>query len=417
MSSCSCSCLWHNYRLFLRSRAARLVGAKRGPSSGPRSRPGLSRTICSFATGNCFQPSKRETGTIQKQKYALLTAKEHRLATSGEHKERNVLVSWNFERSFSRSNCCEHWRRSDFDDFTWFSEYMVDHIGLVLITAFLGNHKLKGFQEILNVLSKTERADLFKAIADFCLANTSPLATAGTKIYNWIHSKKWAKKDIVLYVKGASSLRNKQNESTLNIFFFAIGRNLQFFNCHEFVMFSDRHQLSKSPFQWFDSIKITPVERLKILSRASSTFIPGASTWFRESPFLNFQLEPCADALILAEPCWETNMAESESSIWLISSDNSKRVWHICLKKKTLSTSNRCFQLWFVAQFLPQKRNREFEKKWHWNANTFKELRSFGLKDTFCRLKDLCLTIYLVWSNKMSRTESKKQCFNLSRDY
>ena len=28
-------------------------------------------------------------------------------------------------------------------------------------------------------------------------------------------------------------------------------------------MFSDRHQLSKSSFQWFDSIKITPVERLK----------------------------------------------------------------------------------------------------------------------------------------------------------
>ena len=48
-----------------------------------------------------------------------------------------------------------------------------------------------------------------------------------------------------------------------------------------------------------------------------------------------------------------------------------------------------------------QNRNHEFEKNWHWNAKNFKEPRSFGLKDTFCRLKRLCLTIYLVWSNEM----------------
>ena len=48
-----------------------------------------------------------------------------------------------------------------------------------------------------------------------------------------------------------------------------------------------------------------------------------------------------------------------------------------------------------------QNRNHDFEKNWHWNANTFKEPRSFGLKDTFWRLKHLCLTIYLVWSNEM----------------
>ena len=36
--------------------AARQVGAKRGPSSGPRSRPGLSKTICSLAIGSCSRP-------------------------------------------------------------------------------------------------------------------------------------------------------------------------------------------------------------------------------------------------------------------------------------------------------------------------------------------------------------------------
>ena len=213
--------------------------------------------------GNNFQPSKRETCAVQKQKYALLTAKKHRLATSGESRERNVLVAWYFERRSSRNNCCEHWRWSDSDDFPSFCENMVDQNGIVLITAFLSDHKLKNYQEILNLLSKTERIELFKAVVDFCLAKTSPLATAGMKIYKWIHSKQWAEKDFVFYVKGASSVRNKVEELTLNISLFTIGRNLQFFNCHELVMFSDRHQLSKSSFQWFDSIKITPVERLK----------------------------------------------------------------------------------------------------------------------------------------------------------
>jgi len=60
---------------------------------------------------------------------------------------------------------------------------MADQNGIVLITAFLSDHKLKGFQEILNLLSKAERIELFKAVVDFCLAKTSPLATAGTKIY------------------------------------------------------------------------------------------------------------------------------------------------------------------------------------------------------------------------------------------
>ena len=102
--------------------------------------------------------------------------------------------------------------------------------------------------------------------------------------------------------------------------------------------------------------------------------------------------------------CWLSNVEKQTWHSHNRRSDSSREITpklrHICLKW-TPSTSNRGFQLWFVAQFLPQNRNREFEKKWHWNANTFKEPRSFGLKDTFCRLKHLCLTIYLVWSNEM----------------
>ena len=54
--------------------------------------------------------------------------------------------------------------------------------GIFLITAFLSDHKLKSFPEILNFLSEAERLELFKAAVDFCLTKTSPLATAGTKI-------------------------------------------------------------------------------------------------------------------------------------------------------------------------------------------------------------------------------------------
>ena len=50
--------------------------------------------------------------------------------------------------------CCEHWRRSDFDDFTSFYENIVHQNGIVLITAFLSDHKLQGFQEILKLLEE-----------------------------------------------------------------------------------------------------------------------------------------------------------------------------------------------------------------------------------------------------------------------
>ena len=95
---------------------------------------------------------------------------------------------------------------------------------------------------------------------------------------------------------------------------------------------------------------------------------------------------------------WHSHNRRSESSREVSPNECGIYAWN---KHIQLSTSNRCFQLWFLVKFFPQNRNHEFEKKWHWNANTFKEPRSFGLKDTFCRQKHLCLTIYLIWSNEM----------------
>ena len=246
--------------------------------------------------------------------------------------KKNVLVSWNFERSFSRSNCCEHWRRSDFEDFTSFCENVADQKIIVLITVFLSAHKLESFQEILNLLSKSERIEMFKAVVVFCVTKSSALATARTKIYKWIHSKKWTKKDFVFFIKGSSSVRKKQDELTLNISVFTIGRILQFFSCQKFVMFSDGHQLSKSLFQWFDSIKITPVERLKKFVPRFICIYCWCLHLISWKSFLEFSTWALCRRFDVVEQCWETNMAQSQSSIWLISWDKSKSLWHICLK-------------------------------------------------------------------------------------
>ena len=56
---------------------------------------------------------------------------------------------------------------------------MAHQNGIDLITAFLSDHTLKGFQENLKLLSKSERMEVFKNFVDFCLAKMSPFATAG----------------------------------------------------------------------------------------------------------------------------------------------------------------------------------------------------------------------------------------------
>ena len=145
----------------------------------------------------------------------------------------------------------------------------------------------------------------------------------------------------------------------LKISVFTNGRILQFFNCHKLLKFPARHQLSESSVKPFDSIEIPSVECLKKISRTSSTFFTGACTWIPESLFLIFQHELFADALMLAEPCRETNMARSQPPTWLIFWNNSKRLWLMCLIKK-LKTSKSWLKLWFVANFFPPIENREF---------------------------------------------------------
>ena len=86
-----------------------------------------------------------------------------------------------------------------------------------------------------------ERIERFNAVCDFPWQKSALLAKAGTLIYISIHSTKWAEKDFGLYVEGASSGRIKQDGTMLKLSVFTIGRNLQFFNCPKFVMFSDRH--------------------------------------------------------------------------------------------------------------------------------------------------------------------------------
>ena len=67
-------------------------------------------------------------------------------------------------------------------------------------------------------------------------------------------------------------------------------------------MFSKRHQLNESPFQWIDACN-NKVNRTteKLCFRASTTFIARDSTGYRENAFLHFKIEACADVLILAE--------------------------------------------------------------------------------------------------------------------
>ena len=111
----------------------------------------------------------------------MLTAKKHRLATSGEIKETfwfHEILSAAFQEVIAVS--------IDEGQIFITSHHFAKIWPIkttVLITAFLSDHKLKGFQEILSLLSKAERIEMFKATVGFCLAKTSPSATGGTKIY------------------------------------------------------------------------------------------------------------------------------------------------------------------------------------------------------------------------------------------
>ena len=90
------------------------------------------------------------------------------------------------------------------------------------------------------------------AFATVAWQKVPTLAKAGTKIDIRIQSTILAQNHFVLYVGDVFSLGNKKDEIMLKISLFTFGRNLQFFNCHDFVRFSDRHHLTKSSFQRFD---------------------------------------------------------------------------------------------------------------------------------------------------------------------
>ena len=168
-------------------------------------------------------------------------------------------------------------------------------------------------------------------------------ANAGTKIYPWIYIV--GGKNFVFYVEGAYSVWNNHDEFLLKNVFCTILLKLQFLTCHKFAVFSDSHQLSELPFQWFDPIKwIMSVERL-------DNFVPALP--------LYLSLEPPRDIakvlstifnLSLAQTIWcslpnsEKQTCKSQLSIWLIFRGYCKRVWHMHQITK-LTTSNRCFHI------------------------------------------------------------------------
>ena len=123
---------------------------------------------------------------------------------------------------------------------------MANQNGIVSIAAPLSNHKLNGFKEILNLLSEAKRRGLMKTVSDCCLAKNATFSKRRNKDLPLITKYVVGKERFFLYVEGASSVRNNQDELLLKILVLTFGRNLQFFNCHIFVMFSDRHQLSES---------------------------------------------------------------------------------------------------------------------------------------------------------------------------
>ena len=67
-----------------------------------------------------------------------------------------------------------------------------------------------------------------------------------------------------------------------------------------------------------------------------------------------------------------------------------------------LITSNGCIQIWFVAKNFPQNINREYDINGRYNASIFEAPQSFGLNDSFFKLKHLCLTIDLVSDNEIN---------------
>ena len=124
----------------------------------------------------------------------------------------------------------------------------------VFIAALLGDHKLNGFKEILNLRSKTERIEkIIEGRLWLSSGEKCQLQQTQEKIYPWIYIV--GRKSFVFYVEGVYSVWNNHDELLLKNVFCTILLKLQFLTCHKFAVFLDSYQLSELPFQWFDPIK------------------------------------------------------------------------------------------------------------------------------------------------------------------
>ena len=188
----------------------------------------------------------------------------------------------------------------------------------------------------------------------------------------------------------------KYSDELLKVPVLTLGCNLQFFTWQKFVMFADSHQLTESWLQRFDLIKnYANQSGGKFLSRCFHCYY----SWRFHIISWKSCLELSIRTLCRRFDVSRTMLRNKLGSVPILKLTTvcgySKRMWHMHLMIN-LITSNRFFQLWLKANFFPHNRNCENAKKMHQNSRDFKEPRSFGLTDIFCRLKHLFLTIYLL---------------------
>ena len=189
------------------------------------------------------------------------------------------------------------------------ASFTVHQNRIVLIAALLSQHNLKDFKKILKLLSKAARKELVNGLSDVCMAIIANFSKCRNKNLTLRKKSLVSKESFVLYIQGACSVWYFQDEILLKIYVFLIGPKKKFF-CHNSAMISDRHHLSESLVHWCGSIKnkLSPAAAI-FCPRVSTTFFAAGPTWLGESLSFLFQIEPCADARMLAALCWETNMA------------------------------------------------------------------------------------------------------------
>ena len=136
------------------------------------------------------------------------------------------------------------------------------------------------------------------------------------------------------------------------------------------------------------------------------------------------------DDLLLAEQWWKANLAQSRSCFRIPLSQLSTGVCHVCLITNLVTNCyfhSRTFDSWITefqndfsdvnpkddlwicllvmelkSHFMElrvgysKNSQKRWKYKWYWNSSGYNELRSYGLQGSYCRLKRLCHTAYLV---------------------